>query len=175
MVVPFSLKPYLGRITQVKRLFQQLVYLIKSKWCFHWSSGISLLDVMNTWLQPLLTQVFKVVPQEAWMAVPRIFTPNIHWYWFSTRTRFSVQGRDTQGPHRGDNTHWPTKLDMVDKTSVQRRIFGCNCAAQYFSQKQLKESRKTTLLRAQYDFLGLVFSGSQSLVIKGGHWRDQRQ
>ena len=27
---------------------------------------------MNTWLQPLLTQVFKVVPQEAWMAVPRI-------------------------------------------------------------------------------------------------------
>jgi len=57
---------------------------------------------------------------------------------------------------------------MVDKTSVQRRIFGCNCAAQYFSQKQLKESRKTTLLRAQYDFLGLVFSGSQSLVIKGG-------
>ena len=53
-----------------KGKFSSLVILIS-----HLSSGISLLDVMNTWLQPLTPQVFKVGPLEVLMPIPRTFTP----------------------------------------------------------------------------------------------------
>ena len=127
-----------------------------------WSRGISLLDVMNIWLQPLTPQVFKVMPQEAWMPTPRVVTPNIHWYWFL------VLGIRTPKHHTGDNTHWPTKLDMVDKTSVQRRFFGCNCAARFVLKSNWKKGEKRHIRARNMIFLGLIFSGPQSLVIKGG-------
>ena len=134
-----------------------------------WSSGISLLDVMNIWLQPFTPQVFKVMPQDAWMPIPRVVTPNIHWYWFL------VLGIRTPKHHTGDNTHWPTKLDTVDKTSVQRRFFGCNCAARFVLKSNWKKGEKRHIRARNMIFLGLIFSGPQSLVIKGGHWRIQRQ
>ena len=126
-----------------------------------WSRGISLLDVMNIWLQPFTPQVFKVMPQDAWMPIPRVVTPNIHWYWFL------VLGIRTPKHHTGDNTHWPTKLDTVDKTSVQRRFFGCNCAARFVLKSNWKKGEKRHIRARNMIFLGLVFSGRQSLVIRG--------
>ena len=138
-------------IIHVKSQIRQLV--CRGSKCYSLSSsGISLFDVMNTWLQPLTPQVFKVRPQEVWMSIPGTFTSKKHPLVLIQYQLF-VPCRVIQCPSRDVNTHWPTVLDtmvLTKRPMSSAESLAATALRDFCSQKkQLKERRKKTPSRAQ--------------------------